>query len=177
MISKQQPLRPVAIWQPTPQRPFPWATLIFILLPSLGVGTIVAWANHVPMVEAGFARLSEFQRQAADWFPAPGDRPAWMLTLVLFCLMQIITRTPYAVRRGMQILVATLLMVLTLRYLLWRSLTTLSLNTPLEGAFSLTLYSLELLGLLSYGIQLFMTLRERDRRKDADFYGAAVLAG
>ncbi|MDX2098516.1 MAG: glycosyltransferase, partial [Leptolyngbyaceae cyanobacterium bins.59] len=46
-----------------------------------------------------------------------------------------------------------------------------------EGAFSLTLYSLELLGLLSYGIQLFMTLRERDRRKDADFYGAAVLAG
>lgn len=61
-----------------------------------------------------------------------------------------------------------ILLVLAVRYLLWRSLSTLNLSTPLNGVFSLGLFLMELL-LLSGGIiQLFLLLRVHDRRPEAD---------
>lgn len=73
--------------------------------------------------------------------------------------------------------VISILAVLTIRYLLWRSLSTLNLSTPLNGIFSLGLFALELF-ILSNGIlQLFLMLRVKDRRKIANQLSESVLAG
>jgi cellulose synthase (UDP-forming) len=66
---------------------------------------------------------------------------------------------------------------LTVRYILWRSLSTLNLDTPLNGVFSLGLFLLEMLMLSSGVIQLFLMVRVRDRRKEADAYAVPVQAG
>jgi cellulose synthase (UDP-forming) len=74
-------------------------------------------------------------------------------------------------------LVVGILLTLALRYLLWRSLSTLNLSTPLNGVFSLGLFLMELL-LLSGGIiQLFLLLRVHDRRPEADRLSNDVLNG
>jgi cellulose synthase (UDP-forming) len=73
--------------------------------------------------------------------------------------------------------VVGILLTLAVRYLLWRSLSTLNLSTPLNGVFSLGLFLMELL-LLSGGIiQLFLLLRVHDRRPEADRLSNDVLNG
>ncbi|MEO1127760.1 MAG: glycosyltransferase, partial [Cyanobacteria bacterium J06639_16] len=54
---------------------------------------------------------------------------------------------------------------------------TLNLSTPLDGIFSLGLFSLELLILFSGIVQLFLLLRVRDRRKAADQLAQTVSSG
>lgn len=74
-------------------------------------------------------------------------------------------------------LVVGILLVLTIRYLLWRSLTTLNLSTPLNGVFSLGLFFLELLMLAGNIIQLTLLLRVRDRQPEANHHSINVLNG
>ena len=74
-------------------------------------------------------------------------------------------------------MVVTILLALTLRYLLWRSLSTLNLNTPLNAAFSIGLLSMELLVIGSSVIQLFLMLRVSDRRREANLLSLDVLEG
>jgi len=66
---------------------------------------------------------------------------------------------------------------LTIRYVLWRSLSTINLTTPLNGVFSLGLLILELLMLSSAIIQLFLMLKVRDRRPEANALALDVVNG
>ncbi|MEO0459066.1 MAG: glycosyltransferase, partial [Cyanobacteria bacterium P01_A01_bin.114] len=73
--------------------------------------------------------------------------------------------------------VVGILAILTIRYLLWRSVSTLNLSTPLNGVFSLGLFGLELFLLTSGIIQLFLMLRIKDRSRAADQLSETVLRG
>jgi cellulose synthase (UDP-forming) len=63
-----------------------------------------------------------------------------------------------------------------LRYLRWRA-TTLNLIDPLNSSFSIGLLVLELLLLSGSSIQLLLTFRLRDRKREADQAAIAVLEG
>ena len=72
-------------------------------------------------------------------------------------------------------IVVGILIILTLRYIIWRSLSTLNLVNPLNGVFSLGLFALEMLILLSSTIQLFLMLNVKDRKREADVNSLAVI--
>jgi cellulose synthase (UDP-forming) len=95
------------------------------------------------------------------------------LMLVVLAVTKISPR-PQAWSRAV---VVSILLILAVRYLLWRSLSTLNFSTPLNGVFSLGLFLMELL-LLSGGIiQLLLLLRVHDRRPEADRLAIDVLNG
>jgi cellulose synthase (UDP-forming) len=63
------------------------------------------------------------------------------------------------------------------RYVVWRSLTTLNLANPLNGVFSLWLFFLEMMMLLSSTIQLTLMLNIKDRRQQASRLASDVADG
>ncbi|WP_017659435.1 glycosyltransferase family 2 protein [Baaleninema simplex] len=65
-----------------------------------------------------------------------------------------------------KVVAIALTLSLMLRYILWRSLFTLNLETPVSTILSIALLGAEFWILASYGVQLFLMLRERDRRQD-----------
>jgi cellulose synthase (UDP-forming) len=75
------------------------------------------------------------------------------------------------------VLVVCILLGLTIRYILWRSLSTLNVADPLNGFFSLGLFFLEMLLLVNATLQLFLMLRVKNRQREADFLTLQVLDG
>ncbi|MBP0001838.1 MAG: glycosyltransferase [Cyanobacteria bacterium SID2] len=76
-----------------------------------------------------------------------------------------------------KVTIIALLLSLILRYLLWRSIFTLNFDTTLSSVFSVLLLGMETWILSSYGIQLFLALRERDRRQDSVRLSKTVAIG
>ncbi len=70
-----------------------------------------------------------------------------------------------------------ILLGLTIRYILWRSLSTLNVADPLNGFFSLGLFFLEMLLLVNATLQLFLMLRVKNRQREADSLTLQVLDG
>ncbi|MEB3357204.1 MAG: glycosyltransferase [Synechococcales bacterium] len=139
----------------------------------------VAWFAGQPAVTHFFQQLHAFQEHPADWLQVPPISGYRLLvpTVGLLAFVQVVMRRspqPQPWSRG---LIAGLLGVLLGRYLLWRSLTTLNLATPLDGLFSLGLLAMELLLLGSGLIQLVLLFWVRDRRRQADQLAVDVVSG
>jgi cellulose synthase (UDP-forming) len=98
-------------------------------------------------------------------------------SVVLFLTVLIVMKVSSSPRSWSRFVVVGILLALTLRYLLWRSLSTLNVSTPLDGVFSIGLFLLEMLMLTSSTIQLFLMLRVRDRRREADWLAMDVEEG
>ena len=155
------------------------ATLL-IVLGMLGIGAIAtAWFLGHGATEAFFAQIQTFQEQPPSWIVPPpvGDFYLVAPTLALFLLVLGVMQVSPRPRPWSRVVVVSLLTVLTARYVLWRSLSTLNLSTPLNGVFSLGLLAMELLMLTSALIQLVLMLRVRDRRPDAAKYAEAIFSG
>ncbi|MDJ0659847.1 MAG: glycosyltransferase [Crocosphaera sp.] len=96
-------------------------------------------------------------------------------TLILFILSQIIIKlspNPKSWSRG---LIVTVLIGLTLRYLYWRSLSSLNLSNPIDGIFSVSLFVMELLVIFSSLLQLYLMYHLKDRKREADYYSQKVI--
>ena len=74
-----------------------------------------------------------------------------------------------------RLLVISILLMLTVRYVLWRSLFTLNFSNPLNGAWSLGLWLMEMLVITSSLLQWYLMLGITDRRSQADRYSQAGL--
>ncbi len=110
-----------------------------------------------------------------NWLPG-GSEP-WRSSLLLLIVAQLIMGLSPLPQRWSRMAIVTLLLSLTFRYVFWRASSTLNLQDPLNGAFSLTFLGMELLIIFNATVQLLLFLRERDRRPEADRYSAAVLDG
>ena len=69
-----------------------------------------------------------------------------------------------------RLLIISLLLVLTVRYVLWRSLFTLNFSNPLNGVWSFGLWLMEMLVITSSMLQWYLMLGITDRRSQADHY-------
>jgi cellulose synthase (UDP-forming) len=155
------------------------ATLVLLGVVALSGAIVAAWFAGQGTISRIFFQLKELQNRPPLWLEVPMVAGEYLLfpTVVLFLLVLIVMKVSPQPRAWSRFVVVGILLALTLRYLLWRSLSTLNVSTPLDGVFSIGLFFLELLMLTSSTIQLFLMLRVRDRRREADWLATDVEEG
>jgi cellulose synthase (UDP-forming) len=140
----------------------------------LAIGIIVIIATIV--IKGSFWDLS----LADIWLTVPKfDNPYYIFipSVILLAAVQIIIKFSPQPQIWSKGIIVPLLLFVTLRYLSWRFLTTLNLDNTLDSILSFVLLVMEVLMILSSIIQLVLTLKIRNRRREADVCARAVLAG
>jgi cellulose synthase (UDP-forming) len=155
------------------------ATLIMLGVIFLAGAIVTAWFAGEARITAIFAQLQVIQQSPPMWVEVPMVAGKYLLapTVILLLLAFGITRLHPHPRPWSRYCVVSILLVLVMRYVSWRTLATLNLADPLTGTLSLGLFVMEMVGLLSSIIQLVLLLRVRDRRSQADQLEAAVASG
>lgn len=155
------------------------ATLILLLLVTLTGIVVAAWFAGEGRISGIFAQLQVLQARPPLWLEVPMVMGEYLLapTVVLFLTVLAVMRISPQPSVWSRRVVVVILLILTARYLLWRSLSTLNLADPLNGVFSLGLFLLEMLMLLSSTIQLFLMLNVKDRHREADQRSTVVIDG
>jgi cellulose synthase (UDP-forming) len=159
---------------------FPHVTTLVTLGIWFAIGAIAAaWIGGFEPIQTLFVHLDRVQENPPIWLQVPsfGDRFLWMPSLILLAISSLVTQFFNPTGTRSRAIVVAILLAVTLRYLLWRSLATLNLSTPINGLFSLGLLGLELLLLSSRLIQVYLTLRIQDRSREADRRAIAVTKG
>jgi len=154
-------------------------TLMLLGVVAVSAAVVLAWFAGEGTISQIFAQLQFLQEHPPLWLAVPVVTGEYLLapTVILFLLALAVMKVSPQPRVWSRTVVVGILLALTVRYLLWRSLTTLNLSNPLDGIFSLGLFFLELLMLGSTTIQLFLMLNVKDRPREADQAAVAVLAG
>jgi cellulose synthase (UDP-forming) len=113
------------------------------------------------------------------WTQVPAISKIYLLipTVILVSTVFATIKISPQPQKWSQAIVISIVLALTIRYVLWRSLATLNLSNPLNGIFSLGLFFLEMLMIVSSSIQLYLMLRVTDRRQEADRMAIAVQSG
>jgi cellulose synthase (UDP-forming) len=155
------------------------ATLVMVGIVMLAGIVVTAWFAGQGTINQIFQHLNQWQEHPPMWIKAPMMMGQYLLvwTVALLVVVLIVMQVSPRPRPWSRTLVVSILAVLTVRYLLWRSLSSLNLSTPLNGMFSLGLFFLELVLLIGSSIQLILLLRVRDRRSEADFFVVDVVSG
>ena len=162
--------------------PVPRSQLTTLVL--VGVVTIAGlivglWFTGQGAISKIFAQLNVIQENPPLWIEVPIVAGQYLIvpTVALFLVVLLVMRLSPQPQAWSRVVVVSILSVLTIRYVLWRSLSTINLTTPLNGVFSLGLLILELLMLSSAIIQLFLMLKVRDRRPEANALALDVVNG
>lgn len=155
------------------------ATLCLLSIVVLSGAFVVAWFSGVGAIQQIFTQLQFMQENPPIWLEAPKGMGEYLLapTVVLFLLALFVMKVSPQPQTWSRVLVVCILLGLTIRYLLWRSLSTLNVADPLNGLFSLVLFGLEMLLLASSILQLFLLLRVKNRQREADLLSVQVLNG
>ena len=155
------------------------ATVILLSIVILAAAIAILWAARIGIVDEVFAYLNLLQEQPPMWVEAPMVMSRFLLlpAIAIFILVFIITKISPRPRAWSRFLVIAILLVLTVRYVQWRSLSTLNLSDPLNGTFSIALFALEMFVLFSSSLQLFLMLKIKDRKKETDALSIPVVEG
>lgn len=157
----------------------PTATYVLAGVVVLAGAIAAAWFAGSGTIAAIASQLAYLQNNPPMWLEVPMVAGRYLVvpTVALFLIVLGVMKLSPRPQGWSRVVVVSILGVVTVRYLLWRSLSTLNLDSPLNGVFSVSLLALEVLMLSSAVIQLFLMLRVRDRRPEADRYAQAVLSG
>jgi len=158
---------------------FRLATLILLSIVVLASFLVGGWFAGESTINGFFNQIHLWQANPPTWVEAPMVKSKYLLlpTLVLLLAVFVVIKLSPQPRVWSQRLVVGILIILTLRYLLWRSLSTLNIIDPLNGAISLGLFCFEILTLFSSLIELFLMLNFKERHREADEKSIAVIAG
>ena len=153
------------------------ASVIMVAMVTLAAAICLAWFAGEGTIEALFQQLNQWQINPPMWLQVPMGATQYLLapTVILLLIALVVMRVSPQPRTWSRPVVVGILLVLTLRYITWRSLSTLNLADPLNGVFSLLLFFLEMLVLGRSTLQLLLMLRVRDRRREADERAIAVI--
>jgi len=152
------------------------ATLLLLGIVLLMGAVCIAWFTGEGTITSIFQQIDTLQKEPPVWLAVPMVAGKYLLLpaiLLLLGALVIMWVSPEP-RPWSRVIVVGILLVLTIRYILW---TTLNLADPKNGVFSLGLFLLEMLMLTSGTIQLFLMLRVRDRRREANAKALAVMEG
>lgn len=155
------------------------ATLLMLGIVLFFGVIIIAWFSKMGVILKIFAQIELIQQTPPMWLEVPQVMGEYLLapTVVLFLIATAIMKLSPEPRTWSRVLVVGILLGLTIRYILWRSLATLNLTNPLNGCFSLILLFLEMLMLTSSTLQLILMLKIKNRRHEADLLSKAVMDG
>ncbi|AFZ44572.1 glycosyl transferase family 2 [Halothece sp. PCC 7418] len=155
-------------------------TFVLLTVILIAAGIAIAWFAGEGTITQLFDQLYQLQQNPPQLLEAPMNasrRQLLLPALILLGLVFIITKTVPTPRGWARFVIVVILLALTGRYLVWRSMTTLNLSDPLNGTISLTLFALEMLILVSSGIQLFLMLNVKNRSPQADQLEPDVKSG
>jgi cellulose synthase (UDP-forming) len=173
--SLAQPLvQPMSnLWQPRR------ATLVMLALLAASGVIVGGWFAGEGTITKIFKQIELLQEHPPMWLEVPMVTGSFLLvpTIMLLVALLAVMRVSPRPKAWSRIIVVGILLALTLRYIAWRTLSTLNLGQPLNGSFSMLLFVLEMLTLCSSTIQLFLMLRVKDRRREADMLSQSVLTG
>ncbi|NEQ74056.1 MAG: glycosyltransferase [Okeania sp. SIO2C9] len=152
------------------------AILLLIGLVTLLTIIFVGWLTGIDQIDKFFAQIHYFQENPPMWVEAPIKKSEYLIlpTILLFLVAQGIMKISPTPKNWSRILVVGILLGLTIRYLSWRSLSTLNLNNPIDGVFSLGLFGLEFLTISSGVLGLLLMFKVKNRRKEADYFSQAI---
>ncbi len=155
------------------------ATLLLLGITLIAALIVILWAIGLGQIESIFAYLNLLQEQPPMWVEAPMVMSRFLLlpTIIVFILVFVITKVSPEPRAWSRFTVVGILLILTVRYIQWRSLSTLNLSNPLDGTFSISLFALEMFTLFSSSLQLFLMLKVKNRKREVDRLSAAVING
>jgi cellulose synthase (UDP-forming) len=163
----------------TPRNRIPIATLVMLGLIVLAGGLVAVWFPGNGTLNYLFAQLQAMQNHPPMRLQVPMVMGEYLLTptVTLLAISLLIMPVSPVPRTWSRAVVVGILLVLVVRYLLWRSLATLNVSDPLNGVFSIGLFLLELFLLLTNIIQLFLMLRVKDRRIEANRLAIDAIEG
>jgi cellulose synthase (UDP-forming) len=155
------------------------ATLVMFSIVAIAGLVVAAWFAGEDRISKIFEQIDLLQQQPPLWLEVPMVASEYLLapTILLGLIAFGITKVSPQPRAWSRTVVITILLTLTVRYVLWRSLSTLNLGDPFNGTFSLGLLGFELLALGSNTLRLGLMLKTRDRRMEADAHEQQVKAG
>lgn len=153
------------------------ATLILLGMVTFTGIVIAGWFGGDRNISNIFEHVNIWQENPPMWLEVPMVREKYLLapTVGLFLAVLLIMRISPQPRIWSRRVVVGILIILTLRYVVWRSLSTLNLIDPLNGIFSLGLLIFEILVLVGSTIQLLLMLNIKDRKREADVNSLAVM--
>ncbi|MFM9264742.1 glycosyltransferase family 2 protein [Tychonema sp. BBK16] len=157
----------------------PIATLVVLGLFGFASTMSIAWLCGQGTVSDIFTQINIWQQNPPVWTQVPAISEMYLLipTVILVSTVFATIKISPQPQKWSQAVVISIVLALTIRYVLWRSLATLNLSNPLNGIFSLGLFFLEMLMIFSSSIQLYLMLRVKDRRAEADRMAIAVESG
>lgn len=159
--------------------------VIFLLLIGTGLALMVAVSGRFPLAATIYKTICN----ALLSLPTVPERLAWLdvshldkplifwPTLLLGGLALGITHFSPQPRLWSRLIIVSSLFALMLRYLAWRSLLTLNLTTPLNSVLSLTLLGIEIFIIAGYSLQLYLVLKIKDRRSQANAAEMLIKSG
>ncbi|MGF1590260.1 MAG: glycosyltransferase [Pleurocapsa sp.] len=155
------------------------ATLLLVLMVLLAAGIAILWAIGYGTIADIFAYLNLLQQQPPMWVEVPMVMSRFLLipSIMIFMLIFIVTKVSPEPRPWSRLIVVAILLILTIRYVQWRSLATLNLSGPLNGTFSISLFAWEMFVLFNSSLQLFLMLKVKNRQREVDILSAPVIAG
>ena len=148
------------------------AILLLTLLLILG---LTGWQN----LKLIWQFFGELQYNPPLWLETPMmlRRVLFFPAIGFFLIALGITKVSPQPQDWSRVAVVSILLALAIRYLLWRSLSTLNLSDPLNSTFSIILYLCELFVLVTSLLQLFLMLKITNRQHEADKLAVAVVEG
>ena len=156
------------------------ATLVVMTTLGFFTAIVFSWLLGNAHVSELFAQLNLLQENPPPLLETPQLSNKYYLllpTVLLFLLAQIIIKLSPQPKTWSRRIVVSILLLLTIRYLSWRALSTLNLSNPIDGVFSLALLLMELLAMTGSIIQLILMFTVKDRNQEADKYSKAVIQG
>ncbi|NEP89846.1 MAG: glycosyltransferase [Okeania sp. SIO2C2] len=153
------------------------ARLLVIGVITLLTTIIVAWFAGIAQIDIFFTQIHYFQENPPMWVEVPTDNSKYLVlpTILLFLIAQGIMKICPTPKNWSRVLVVGILLGLTIRYLSWRSLSTLNLNNPMNGIFSLALLGLEIVAITDGVLGLLLMFKVKNRHKEADYFSQEIL--
>ncbi len=157
-----------------------YPTWVFLFAIAFISSILLSWLLGNPHTTELFSQIHLIQEQPPRWLTIPQLEKKYYLlapTLVLFLLVQTITFVSPQPQKWSRNIIVTILLILLVRYLLWRSLSTLNLANPIDGTFSVLLLLMELLAVSGGLLQLFLMFTTKDRSQETEQYSRRVKQG
>ncbi|MCS6813735.1 MAG: glycosyltransferase [Cyanobacteria bacterium] len=139
---------------------------------------VAAWFAGEGTIRMIFQQLSIWQQNPPSWLVVP-MATTWQLlapTIGLWVVAIIVMKLSPQPQDWSRTLIVSIILILAVRYVIWRSLATLNTTTPLDGTFSLLLFALEMLVLSTSILQLVLMLRVQHRRHAADVLSQVIVS-
>lgn len=168
VYSTQKLSHPLAIYAPT--------LLILSVIGFFGA-IAISWLLGNSHVTELFVQLHLVQSNPPQWLLPPQlSNNTYLLipTAVLFVAALIMMKASPEPQVWSRRLVGGIFLALFVRYFLWRALSTLNLSTPVEGIFSISLFTMELLAMFGGACQMLLLFTMKNRANEADEYSIAV---